>query len=113
MQNVLFIFLGSFLTFLATILVETIKNRQERQGKERNFKLIAHQELQSISKTLEKLKTVFEYKNFFEYAIIDTLNKGILALESIRHDSIYLKQQILQEKFICTAPLKRLHHQSS
>lgn len=100
MQNVLLIFLGSFLTFLATILVESYKNRREQNSKKKNFKLIVKQELQSISKTLEKLKTVFEYKNYFEYAIITTLDKSILALESVRHDSIYLKNTVLQEKFI-------------
>jgi len=100
MQNVLLIFLGSFLTFLATITVETIKNSKERSGKEKNFKLVVKQELQSISKTLEKLKTVFEYKNYFEYGTITTLDKSILALESVRHESIYLRNIGSQEKFI-------------
>lgn len=100
MQNVLFIFLGSFLTFLATILVEFYKNRREYKSKEKNFKLIAKQEFQSISKTLEKLKTVFEYRNYFEYAIINALDKSIVAFESIRHDSIYLKDMTVQEKII-------------
>ena len=100
MQNVLLIFLGSFLTFLATVIVELYKNNREHNRKKKNFKLIAKQEFQGISKTLEKLKTVFEYKSYFEYAIINGLDKGIRDLESIRHDSIYLNSEALQEKYI-------------
>lgn len=101
MQNsILLIFLGSFLTFLATILVESYRNKREQNSKKKNFKLIARQEFQGINKTLEKLKTVFEYKNYFEYGLLVGLDKSIRDLESIRHDSIYLNNDVLQEKYI-------------
>ncbi|MDO8638884.1 MAG: hypothetical protein Q7R43_04880 [Candidatus Daviesbacteria bacterium] len=100
MQNILLIFLGSFLTFLATIIIESYKNKREYNSKKNNFKLIVKQEFQGINKTLEKLKTVFEYKNYFEYAILNSLDKSVHDLESIRHDSIYLNNEVLQGKYI-------------
>lgn len=99
-RDVIFIFLGSFLTFVATILVESIKNGREQEAKKKNFKLITKQEFESTKKTLEKIKTVFEYKSYFEYSLINALDKSIQELESLRHDSIFLNDEEVQEMYI-------------
>ena len=98
--EVWFIFLGSFLTFIASIIVEAFKQNKEKSGKAKNFKLIIKQELKVTTKTLEKLKTIFEYKTYFDYAVITALNKSIQNLESSSKDAIYLSSVDLQEKFI-------------
>jgi len=75
--NVLFIFLGSVLTFVSTWLVEFWKDKQERKEKEKNFVLYVRQEFLVISKGLEKLKTVQEFRRYFEYRTLDRLDKSI------------------------------------
>lgn len=97
---VLLIFLGSFLTFLATILVETIKWWIGRNERKKNFILLSTQQLGAISKGLEKLKTVLEYKNYFDYTVLGILEKGAGELEGYKKDSIYLKSEKSKEEFI-------------
>ena len=81
------------------VIIELIKTSVEKGNKTSSFKLITRLELISVKKGLEKLKTVFEYKNYFEYAIINEINKSLNALEAKRHESIYLSREA-QEKII-------------
>ena len=100
MSNIYLIFLGSILTFLATSGVELFKWWMIRQGKRHNFILLSTQQLGAILKGLEKLKTVLEYKNYFDYSTLDILEKGAQTLENYKNDSIYLKSERSKEEFI-------------
>lgn len=100
MQQVGFIFLGSFLTFVATLLVAKLKDNRDRKEKEKNFKLINKLELKKIIKALEKLKTIYGLRNYFEYVTLESLEKSIKNLEDTHNDTIYLSNKVTQEKFI-------------
>ena len=91
---------GSLLTFLGTWLVERWKNSQERNERTRNFILYIRQEFLVISKALEKLKTVQEYKRYYEYRTLDRLDRSITNMESSKKDAIYLNSLERQETFI-------------
>ncbi len=99
-SDVLLIFLGALLTYISTSIIEWGKNRGERKEKSHNFKLVIKQELKTIEKTLEKLKTVFEYKFYYDYTILDKLRKNIDSFEAFKSDAIFLNNAELQEKFI-------------
>jgi len=98
--NVLLIFLGSILTFWGTWLVESWKNKQDRNDKAQNFKLLAKQELKIVVNILDNLKTTLEHKNYYDINTRNRLSASKFALESYRKDAIYLSNQDLQEKFI-------------
>ncbi len=98
--NVLLIFLGSILTFLSTWAVESFKYGREKEEKERNFKLLAKQELQIILGILDTLKTTLEYKNYYDINTRNRLSSSRYTLEGYRRDAIHLSSQDLQEKFI-------------
>jgi hypothetical protein len=98
--NVLFIFLGSILTFLSTWLVETIKNSRERNEKQENFKLFVRQELRALIKGFEKLKTILEFRNYYDYIVLNQLDKNVFNLESYKKEAVYLSSADYQEKFI-------------
>lgn len=98
--NIWLIFLGSFLTFLATFIIEWLKNRNLKNTKTKNFKLLIKQELQAIDKILDKLKTVLEYKNYYDYSILESLIKSVGILENYKKDAIYLNNPTQQEVLI-------------
>lgn len=98
--NALLIFLGSILTFWGTWLVESWKNKQERNDKAQNFKLLAKQELRIVVSILDNLRTTLEHKNYYDINTRNRLNASKFALENYRKDAIYLSNQDLQEKFI-------------
>ncbi len=99
-NNVNFIFLGSVLTFLATACVEYIKWVLIRREKKANFLLLATQQLAAIEKGFERLKVALEQKNYFDYLVLDSLDRGAKSLESYKNDSIYLRSGPAKEKFI-------------
>ena len=88
------------MTFLATFLIEWLKNRNIKSTKTKNFKLLIKQELQAIDKIFEKLKTVLEYKSYYDYSILDSLIKNIGVLENYKKDAIYLNNSSQQEDLI-------------
>lgn len=98
--NILLIFLGSFLTFLSTWLIESWKNRQEKNEKTQNFKLYIKQEFLVISKGLERLKTVQDYRRYYDYTVLNRLDRSIYSLESNIKEAIYLPSTEQQEAFI-------------
>jgi len=99
-SSVLLIFLGSVLTFLATLLVETIKNNREASQRTVNLQLLIRQELIFVKKLLERLKTTLELKNYYGYDILDQLVKSLGVLESYKKDVIYLTTIDQQEEYI-------------
>ena len=99
-SDVLLIFLEPCLLIFLLQLLNGGKNRGERKEKSHNFKLVIKQELKTIEKTLEKLKTVFEYKFYYDYTILDKLRKNIDSFEAFKSDSDFLNNAELQEKFI-------------
>lgn len=98
-NNIWYILLGAILTFIAMLIIELIRTYIEKRGKSSSFRLITRLELISLGKSLDKLKTVFEYKNYFEYVVIDEIRKGITTLDTRHHEFIYLTKE-RQEKLI-------------
>lgn len=96
----LLLFLGSLLTFLGTWTVEKWKNSQERKEKTRNFILLVKQEFGVVIKALDRLKTVQDYRRYYDYNILGQLDKSIFNLESYKKDAIYLPSSDKQEIFI-------------
>lgn len=99
-SDVFLIFLGAVLTFLSTGAVEWYKNKRERDEKERNFRLLARQELRIVINILDTLKTTLEHKNYYDLNTRDRLNSSRNTLESYRKDAIHLSSEDVQEKFI-------------
>ena len=98
--NTYLIFIGSILTFLATSAVEVLKWSIGRREKRTNFILLSKQQLEAVHKGLDKLKTVLEYKNYFDFSTLDILEKGASTLENYKNDSIYPKSERAKEQFI-------------
>ncbi len=99
-MNVYLIFLGSLLTFLATVTVESVKSFIARREKRATFVLLATQQLNALDKGFEKLKTALDYKNHFDFLILGSLEKGATNLESYKSDSIYLHSESTKEQFM-------------
>jgi hypothetical protein len=99
-NQVLLIFLGSLLTFASTWIVENLKNGKERREKQENFKIFVRQELRAVIKNFEKLKTILEYKSYYDYIVLGQLDKSVLNLDNYKKEAIYLPSTNEQEKFI-------------
>jgi hypothetical protein len=97
--NVLFIFLGAFLTFLGTWVIEGFKNYKDKKERSQSFSLFLKLQLQSISKTLERLRVSLEKNNFYEFLSIKSLQVGVKELSGSRKDAVYLNSQSQQEKY--------------
>lgn len=98
-MQVLYTLLGAFFTYLSLWILEGQKNKHIRKEKERNFILFIRQELISFSKGVDRLKNIFEQKNWFDLMTVDQLEKNLQNMESQRKGSIYLRSQNLQEEF--------------
>jgi len=96
----LYVLLGAILTFAGTFLVESWKNLRERKEKTQNFILYTRQELNSVLKSLDKLKTVQGFRKYWDYSVLEKLNKSIQNLESEKKAAIYLPKSELQEAYI-------------
>ena len=100
MENLNYLLLGALITILTNIIIDLIRSGSEVRSKRKNYKLITSQELILITKTLEKLKTVFEYRNYFEYSILNSLDKSLHYLDENKSQSILLKDNTLQESLL-------------
>lgn len=98
-NNLYFIFLGAFLTFVASGLVELGKNKTIRSEQSKNFRLFVRLEFRAIQKALEKLRNTLENQKFFNYMVLGNLRQAIDRLESSRKDAVYLPNKDLQEKY--------------
>ena len=75
MIEALYILLGTSLTFLATLIIEIIKNFLGRKSKENNTKLFLSLEFSSIDELLQKLKVLFSQNGKFDMFIIINLKE--------------------------------------
>lgn len=100
MYEGLYVLLGALLTFAGTFLVESWKNSRERKEKTQNFILYTRQELNSVLKSLDKLKAVQDFRKYWDYIVLEKLNKSIQNLESEKKAAIYLSKSELQETYI-------------
>lgn len=100
MYEGLYVLLGALLTFAGTFLVESWKNSRERKEKTQNFILYTRQELNSVLKSLDKLKTVQDFRKYWDYIVLEKLNKSIQNLESEKKAAICLSKSELQETYI-------------
>ena len=74
--------------------------RSAKKEKSNNFKLIIKQEFTALKKTLERLKTVREFKYYYDYKILDELVKEVESLDNLKKDAINLANSESQEKYI-------------
>lgn len=98
--KVFYIFLGSILTFLGAWLVEYQKDLRKRKDRKQNFIIFIKQELGSIGKTLEKLKSALEYQRAYDRLLIDRLSKSISGLDFARRDAVYLESVTAQARLL-------------
>lgn len=100
MEEVIYLFIGSLLALMSAWIIEGYKNKNQRRENSNNFKLLVKHELMFVLKSIEKLKYAFEYKNYFDYGILNELDKNISNLEKVRSDAVHLNSPGMQEKFI-------------
>jgi ribosomal protein S8 len=100
MTEITYLLIGALLTLLSSWVIEGQKNKIIKKEKGNNFKLVVKQELISISKGIDKLKIIFENRNWFDLMTINQIEKDINNLESQRKNAIYLYSIKLQESFI-------------
>lgn len=98
--NVLLILLGSILTFAGTWLVETLKGNHELYARKISFITFIKIEFTVIGKTLDKLKTALEQKRYYDFLLINRLNKILLDLDNTRRDSVVLNDQSQEENLL-------------
>jgi hypothetical protein len=102
--NIAYTFLVAFLaflgTFLATLFVEYYKSRKANKDNRQNFVLFVRLELQAVLQTTDKIKTSYDQSNFFEFRLIDVLDKSINALEKSRKDAVIIGNVKTQELFL-------------
>lgn len=101
-SGVWLIFLGSFLTFLATALIEYFKSRMLWRQKRSSFLVYIRFELQGLLSSYEKLKWNLENKSYFDFLIINRLNQTIRNLEESKRDAFYINDNRMQERLINT-----------
>lgn len=99
-NNLLFLLVGAFFTLIANAIVVWIRNSIDKKNKRQNYILLTTQELKTVRKNLDKLKTAFEYGHYFDFKILESLKKSIETLEEGREKSIYVNNTELQEKII-------------
>jgi len=99
-MEILFIFLGSILTFSSSWIVETLKNKRERKEKERNFKLFTTQEFKLILKGFDKLNILLENQNYYDTYTLTQLEKNIANLEGYKKEVVSVSNLELQEKYV-------------
>jgi len=100
LENTYTIFLGAFLAFLATALVEVIKNIIQSRNTQKKYKMFARLQLISVLKILNKLKHTYENSSRYLPRDIALLEKASEPLNSIRNDNTILKKADLQEQLI-------------
>jgi len=91
--------LGSGLTFLASIVIEVLKNYFSRRNLKKNFTLYVKVELDNVSKSVQTLKTLNEHIAYRDFFTINKAQQSLTYIDSLRKDSIYLKKD-LQKDFI-------------
>jgi hypothetical protein len=99
-----YVFLVAFLaflgTFLATLLVNLIRDRRSASQQRKNFSIFVRLELEAAKDILEKLKTTYSNQKYFEYRLLDVLDKKIKTLEDSRKDSVVIGNVEIQEQYL-------------
>ncbi len=95
-----YIFLGSFLSFLATALVEEWKNKRETKSKQESYRTYARLQLNSVLNVLSKLKYSYESNSRYKPRDIALLVTAMEPLNGLRSDTTTLPDSSSQEKLI-------------
>lgn len=90
-------FLG---TFLATLIVNDIRDRRSTEQQRKNFSVFVRLELEAVKGILDKLKTTYSNNNYFEYRLLDVLDKKLKTLEESRKESVVIGDIDLQEDYL-------------
>ena len=100
MQSPYDIFLGAFLAFLATALVEAFKNVFQERNKRTKYRLYVRLQLNSVLKVLNKLKHSYENSQKYLPRDIALLDKASEPLTGLRNDNTILPKGDTQEQLI-------------
>ena len=98
--NVYLIFVGALLTFVATSLVEVLKNRQNTENRRKRYSTYARLQLNSVLKVLNKLKYSYENNSRYLPRDIRLLEKALEPLNNMRNDNTILSNSDTQETLI-------------
>jgi hypothetical protein len=94
------IFLGAILTFVATSLVEMLKNWLATRNRRKRYSTYARLQLTSVLKVLNKLKYSYENNSRYLPRDIRLLEKALEPLNNMRNDSTTLSNNSTQEDLI-------------
>lgn len=96
--NIYAIILGSFLGFLATLVSAQFSNWLKNRSQRRAFGNYLKLEFSSIKESLEAIRTAFEHQHFYDFLLIDILDKNIADAQDARKNASLIKNTKLQEK---------------
>lgn len=99
LQNVPDIYVGALLTFLSLVVIEFIKTQIITGRARKNFVVFTKLELKSVVKNLDRLKAKAEENSYFDFSVLNDVDKAILDLESARPDAIYLSDPLQEDYF--------------
>jgi hypothetical protein len=98
--NVLYIFLGAILTFLATALIEQLKNWRQSYTQQKSYRTYARLQLTAILKVLNRLKYSYESNGKYMPRDIALLATAMEPLNHIRNDTTILRNGAAQETLV-------------
>lgn len=100
--NVIFLFVGSLLTYFGTGRVEQQKERRTEHKRQQRYRLYGHRQLKAVQKILDKLRHSFENGGNCQQLSRDTnlLIQVLEPLNNFRNDTTALDDTDMQGKLI-------------
>ena len=98
--QVMYLFIGAVLSFLATSLVEGLKNWLVARGRREVYRTYARLQMSSVLNVLSKLKYSYESNSRYMPRDIALLVTAMEPLNSLRSDTTILPKSNNQEKLI-------------
>lgn len=101
-MSVLLIFLGSILTFVATLLTERFKASEKDKKAQRRYSMYGKLQLAAIRKILDKMRHSYENGGTYQQLQrdINLLEEAVKPLNNFRNDNTVLDDSDEQSKFI-------------
>jgi len=93
MNDVYLILLGSILALATSFLVEIYKDWSKNKNLLKNFKTVLKLESKNLVNVVDKLTEGYSSKNYYPIKVIDQIDRNLTRMESIRKDTIYLKEE--------------------
>ena len=101
-MDVLLIFLGSILTFIATLVVERWKNKSDDTRSQRRYAMYGKLQLGAIRKILDKMRHSYENGGSYQQIQrdINLLEEAVEPLNNFRNDTTMLDAEDKQANLV-------------